>query len=377
MLIALALLLAVEDPAPKVVWRVEARHRLSTPLVHADRVLATEYSNQSVVRAFDKRTGEPIWTAALGTRSYLAPVADDDRVFVPTDQGLVALKFETGERLWPRQLPGVPAAACALDEKAQRVYFGTNDGFFRALDARTGEELWKVELVQDADLPAAKVASGSALLPGSRARPEGAVIADGTASLAVFDQGRAFAVDAQDGRNRRFHQTNGWLSGGPCATGDVVVFGSQDQHLHCLDRRTFEPKWTFKTSSWPGGNIVADDQFVFTGACDGVVYAVDRRTGAEVWKHPMPRMSGNEKFAVGTTVRLEDERLWVWTDEGHVATLDRRDGKKLAGLLPLPGERFHAALDRKLMFFVEDTRWDSAQQRQVGKPALIAVEKPQ
>ena len=83
-----------------------------------------------------------------------------------------------------------------------------------------------------------------ARLGGQAARPRTAA-SDGTAIFQpIFDQSRIIVIDLKAGRRRWSFQAKGWIYGEPTVTDDRVFFGSQDNHLYCLDKRRKTLFWT-------------------------------------------------------------------------------------------------------------------------------------
>jgi len=68
-------------------------------------------------------------------------------------------------------------------------------------------------------------------------------------------------------------------------TDDLVIIGSRDKHLHCVDRKTGELKWSFQTRGRVDSSPVLVGNRVYFGSADKNVYAVDINTGKEVWKY--------------------------------------------------------------------------------------------
>ena len=74
-------------------------------------------------------------------------------------------------------------------------------------------------------------------MPEEAARPRTAA-SDGTAIFQpIFDQSRIAVIDLKAGRRRWSFEAKGWIYGAPTVTEDRVFFGSQDNHLYCLDKR--------------------------------------------------------------------------------------------------------------------------------------------
>lgn len=149
---------AVEPAGGEVVWRFGTDGRVrSTPAV-AEGILVVG-SADGVVYGLDAATGKERWRhatrgASLSSAEFgfdrrtiqSSPAIADGRVHVGARDGyLYTLDLATGERLWDADhevswVNSSPAVA------GGRVFTGTSDGqFVQALDAATGEELWRRE----------------------------------------------------------------------------------------------------------------------------------------------------------------------------------------------------------------------------------------
>jgi outer membrane protein assembly factor BamB len=107
--------------------------------------------------AFDTATGTVKWRFELVTLS-LTParaVVRDDMVFFGSAAGIYALDAISGEERWQYRPHSRYQPFCSTSSESreqayygisagsQRVYFGTSDGTFYALDTATGQEIWK------------------------------------------------------------------------------------------------------------------------------------------------------------------------------------------------------------------------------------------
>ena len=105
--------------------------------------------------AYDPRTGYLFFTTGVSTRKF----SPTGRLSVPgtREYGLItALDSRTNKQVWQKEVPylagfgsGVLATAGGL------LFHGGSDGYFRAFDSRTGEELWRFQTGFGADAPAA------------------------------------------------------------------------------------------------------------------------------------------------------------------------------------------------------------------------------
>ena len=182
----------------------------------------------AALRASD---GELVWRAELGATLVGPPVAGLDRVYVPLDGGrIVSLELATGARSWERVVPGRvmgvhavdsqlivgttgnavfsldlasgrqrwrwrvgadPAGPAASDDR--HVYFAARDNVLRAVDVRSGNLRWTV------DLPSRPV-GGPQILPG-------AIVVPLSTSVAAFDPATGKAIGSV--------ATMGEISGAP------------------------------------------------------------------------------------------------------------------------------------------------------------------
>ncbi|MDV6329520.1 PQQ-binding-like beta-propeller repeat protein [Asticcacaulis sp. 201] len=131
----------------------------AAPTVDATHVFASDVDNQ--IFAFDKSTGEMVWTyQAMAEPARLlktsAPIVANDVVYAPFSSGeLVALSAATGDPVWSqtlaqstrtnamsqiRDISGRPVLAGGV------VFAASHSGVFQAMDVRTGNPKWKVDV---------------------------------------------------------------------------------------------------------------------------------------------------------------------------------------------------------------------------------------
>jgi outer membrane protein assembly factor BamB len=123
-----------------VAWQVPFAEKLSVRPVWDNGwlVLCTEPGEILALRAAD---GHLVWRRSLESRAHALPALAVDRVYVPTTNNrVVALRIDNGELLWERRLGGSPNDILALDE---RLYAGAKDNFFYCLMAKDGRVAWR------------------------------------------------------------------------------------------------------------------------------------------------------------------------------------------------------------------------------------------
>ena len=94
------------------------------------------------VYAFNRKTGEIIWSYTHGARFNGHPVGADSRVYLGSDDGnLLALDGSTGRLLWRYRTRGPVRGPAAVVNGA--VHFGSGDGYFYSVNAESGKLLWR------------------------------------------------------------------------------------------------------------------------------------------------------------------------------------------------------------------------------------------
>jgi len=92
--------------------------------------------------AFDKSSGEILWTLPYGGRFNCHPVAVNGRVYAGNDDGnLIAIEEATGKMLWRYRTKGSIHGPVAVEN--DNVYFGSGDGYLYAVRSMDGRLLWR------------------------------------------------------------------------------------------------------------------------------------------------------------------------------------------------------------------------------------------
>jgi outer membrane protein assembly factor BamB len=164
-----------------------------------------------------------------------------------------------------------------------RVYFGSFDGAVYALDARSGDLIWKHDT--GAPVVSSPAVDGGHVLVGSRS----------------YD---LLALGAADGLpDWTFYYWFSWVESSATLHRGTAYVGSSDAHrLWALDLRTGERSWNFDTrgSSWAQPAVTDDAVYIgAVGVADYLVdhrggfFAVHRDTGRARWAFPVQRPEGS------------------------------------------------------------------------------------
>ncbi|MBI4267156.1 MAG: PQQ-binding-like beta-propeller repeat protein [Chloroflexi bacterium] len=85
-----------------------------------------------------------LWQIKLDKITSAAPTVKDDTIYVATGDKLVAIDLKNLQQRWEFETKDTIRSSPVVTDTA--VYFGSEDGYFHAVDAITGEKLWDLQL---------------------------------------------------------------------------------------------------------------------------------------------------------------------------------------------------------------------------------------
>jgi outer membrane protein assembly factor BamB len=221
------------------------------------------------------------------------------RVPSPRAPSLIAVNKHTGELIWraigagDRVLHGAWSSPVAANVNGQMlVLFGGGDGWLRAYDAASGQEVWRFDgNPKNAPwLPRAGVLSRNYIL----ASP-------------VFADGRVFIAMGQSVGHGNAPSFVYAIS--PTGQGDVTKSGLL---------------WTSREVSRVVGTPIVKDGLLYVGDVGGTIHCLDAATGAQLWKH-------ETNDAIWGCLLLAGDRLYVGNEGGLMTVLRAGRHKELLG----------------------------------------------
>ncbi|QYE36569.1 PQQ-dependent dehydrogenase, methanol/ethanol family [Polymorphobacter sp. PAMC 29334] len=277
------------------------------------------------------------WTASLPGESPLqtTPLVVDGIVYTSGPPGDVyALDARTGQQLWkfsraqdvrnPYQINPSNRGVAVL---GSRVFFNTLDDNLIALDARSGRELWEHRLadtMRGYTMTGAPLALGDRIVVGMAGGEEGV-----SGFLSAFEPAtgaQLWRFDTIPGPGVPGHETwtgDSWKTGG----GATWLTGSYDADLDLVYWTVGNPGPDFNPVVRRGDNLYTDS-----------VIALDAKTGRLKWHYQFTPNDSHDWDAVAGLVladRVVDGRprkLLLHADRnGFFYTLDRTDGAFVSG----------------------------------------------
>ena len=160
--------------------------------------------------------------------------------------------------------------------------------------------------------------------------------------MPIFDQSRIAVIDLKAGRRRWSFQAKGWIYGEPTVTGDKVFFGSQDDHLYCLDKRRKTLLWSFAGKARIEAGVAYQDGSVYFGSCDGRFYRINAETGKAIWSYQTP-LSAGASTAIYSAPLCTEDAIYFGSFDGHLYCLGIDHGQLQWRIQPVKGSEITSA----------------------------------
>ncbi len=218
-------------------WRFPDAHVDGGPLVHDGRVYFGSGYDTKALFCADANSGQLAWRKDFAVPIWGAPALAHGKLYVGIGNGnfeesdehpqgtALCLDPETGDEIWrfDKVTDGVLTSIAVSDNHA---VFGSRDGGCYALDATTGQLLWRTDI----EVP---ILSSPAIA--------GKHVSLGT------DDGLLFCLDLTDGHEVWSYDTNddlmvfghgdGRIQSSPALADGKVVFGASNGNVYCLAGR--------------------------------------------------------------------------------------------------------------------------------------------
>ena len=236
---------------------------------------------------------KPLWSFECedeirGTATY-----DNGVIYVGAyDNNLYALNAATGEFIWKHPTDGGIVCKPAIYER--NIYFGSEDSRLYVVSPRSGNLVWTYYAegpirsspriserhvfigADDDHLHVINASTGRRALKfnaGAPIRSTPLVYQD--AIYFGTESGDFFSIDFQ-GKMKWQIRSKRAVTSSPSIVDDVVYFGSMDGTFYAAEAKTGWVIWRFRLSKGTISSPAITDHFAFTGSIDGNLYCIDK-----------------------------------------------------------------------------------------------------
>ncbi len=183
-----------------------------------------EYLKVGSVIAFDSITQLPKWVFTAKSQILGNPLVTDDAVYVPTNENtLYKLHKDYGVAVWVFKTGRSIRTTPVIDDEGI-LYFGSNDGYFYAVNSYDGKQVWK-------------------------------------------------------------YPVNSEMSGAAAVDNSNVYFGALNNNVYALERKTGTLVWQFKTGGKIQGGVTLYEDMLFVPSADNTIYALHAADGLQIWSY--------------------------------------------------------------------------------------------
>jgi outer membrane protein assembly factor BamB len=237
--------------------------------------------------------GTSVWSASPA----IAKVADTWMVFIGAyDSNLYAIDAETGEELWRFTTGGPIAAAPTFARIGERstVFVAGTDRTLYAVDAETGEERWNYEtLPWSYTVHSANAGSPVVARAGGRTAVFASFHNSDRKPVRNIERAELIALEADTGQRLWARELTDHPITAPvylAIDGEAYLFvGSEDGCIYAVRARDGEPAWkkvlTHAVGATPCGTWIAGTPVLLVPDRWGMVNCLNARSGALIWNH--------------------------------------------------------------------------------------------
>jgi outer membrane protein assembly factor BamB len=253
------------------------------------------------VVAFNGKNQEPLWVFQARDAVENYPTVYKDKVYVGSkDKNFYAINADTGKLAWQFSTFGTINTTASASKDA--IYFGTREGNLYSLNASTGNIIWSFKAGSSIDSSPA--------------------IYEDKVYFGSWDK-NFYALDSQTGRLIWKHGIPSYIGSSPIVYDDKVIFGAWDNNLYALDAASGRLEWIFKTDDWINkASPAAGGGLVYIGNKAGNLYAVNADTGVMRWQF-------NAEDAITSTPVVTKNRIYFTSRDGYLYALSPRNGEKI------------------------------------------------
>ena len=279
----------------------------------------------------------PIWTFKCedeirGTATY-----DNGTIYIGAyDNNLYALNATSGEFLWKHATEGGVVTKPAILDR--NIFFGSEDHRLYVLSPRSGSIVWTYYAdgpirssphisehhvfigADDNHLHVVNVNSGRRALKfnaGAPIRSTPIVYQDSV--YFGSESGDFFCIDFQ-GKMKWQIRAKRALTSSPIIIDDVIYFGSMDGTFYAAEAKTGWVIWRFRLGKGTISTPAIVEHFVYIGSIDGNFYCIDTRTNKEVWRFETSHQ------ITGSAI-VYRESVYFGGVDGNIYCLDYRNGR--------------------------------------------------
>ncbi|HEY9732984.1 MAG TPA: PQQ-binding-like beta-propeller repeat protein [Drouetiella sp.] len=245
-----------------------------------------------------------------------SPVIDKDNKIIycaSADSNLYALDAHSGELLWKHDTGGPVLSSPVFH--TDKVSVVNASGKVVTLAAKTGAKLWNYSC-EDELLATAVTHKDCLLVPTAK--------------------GRLLCLDTGSGAVRWQQQMAEPIVSSPQRHSDLLLFGTKSGYFHAVSADYGKSIWKFETGAAIVASPAASVDSVYFGTSTGVFYALEADNGGLIWEYPTNKPVVSRAVISFTSVIFASHDKWLYCCEKYDGSLKWKGavrGKVIANLI--------------------------------------------
>lgn len=119
-----------------------------------------------------------------------------------------------------------------------------------------------------------------------------------------------YALATEDGSLLWKYEADGGIVSKPAMHADMIFFGSEDNRVHAIMERTGRVNWTYYTKGPVRSSPMIAEGHIFVGSDDGFLHVINANTGRQVWL-------ADGGSAIRSTPAIWNDRVYFGTEVGE------------------------------------------------------------
>ncbi|MEA3352043.1 MAG: serine/threonine-protein kinase [Chloroflexota bacterium] len=279
--------------------RFEDAATIKKTLLSMARKSSVLYSNKATASIQQDYEIKPAWTFECEDEVRGSAGYNNGRIFIGSyDNNVYALNATTGEFIWKYAAEGGIVSTPAVYNEI--IYFGSEDQRVHAVSESQGRVIWTY--YTDGPVRSSPVIRDRHIFVGS-------------------DDGFLHVVNAKSGRRALKIDAGAPVRSSPLVTNDEVYFGTESGDLICSD---FHGKIQWRASAKRAitSSPRIQENVVYFGSLDSMLYALDAKTGWTIWQFRM-------KGGTISTPYVTEHFVYIGSSDGYIYCINLQSSKKV------------------------------------------------
>lgn len=227
--------------------------------------------------AVNADTGELVWKFKTGAPTRSTPLVHHNRVYFGSNDGYFYCLDLNGNLVWKKNTGDIIASSAI--GIGDRIFIGNGAGYFFCF-SKDGEELWKYK-TGDGIIAVPSSVNGLVFI-GSYDKNVYAFDLEGALKWKFTAGERTGAALVMENGKMIFSNNKRSWDKPPQAQNPLLYCASYDNCLYCLDTKG-NVVWKFNCGTSIPGGIGGENGTVYAGTISGTIFAIDAKNGNEKW----------------------------------------------------------------------------------------------